>query len=1057
MILSNDNRYKGEVGRSLRLDERSHVEEPFLQQLEDSGWQVLRLDNRQEPQDSFRNNFSEVALTPEIRRSLKKINPFLTEGQLDEVVRKITTFDRYNLIENNKKVWELLLENTTVSRNETTGEISPTVRYIDFDLDKLDSNSFLAISQFKIKVPGTEHHIIPDIVLFVNGLPLVVVECKSPKIKEPIAEAIDQLMRYSEQRNEGREGNQELFYYNHFLVTTCRQQAKFGTITTHIEKRFYRWTDPYPYTLNDLEHSGTSPNDQQRLIAGMLDKRNFLDLLRNFTIFGADDKGKTIKIVGRYQQFRAVKLAVKRLLEGRNPGERSGIIWHTQGSGKSLTMMFMVREMRRHLHLQSWKVVFITDRTQLEQQLSETSQGIGFTVKVSESINPRPDRPGKSLKELIASPAPDLVMAMIHKFQESEIREIFPVLNTSPNILVMTDEAHRTQYKLLGANLRRAIPNATHIAYTGTPIDLTEDTFGDYIDKYTMRQSIDDGVTLNIVYEGRTHNAEISDTEAMDVRFEDVFSDYNLRERLQILGYGSREAYLEAGETIRAKAADLIRHYVNYVLPNGFKAQVVAVSREAAIRYKKYIDAELEKVIADLEQRNPNRIDLDRLKKLETAVVISGSHNDPPSYQPFTNPGYHKTSINRFKMAFDRTEEGIDGNVGIIIVNEMLLTGFDAPVEQVLYLDKVITDHNLLQAIARVNRVAAEGKEVGYVNDYVGIGHHLKKALDKYAERELNEIVETLGNSEQQLNELIAAHRAIWGFLEKHKCTDFGDPDAFFDLFYDEDIRFEYILLFKRLTSAFNKVLPRKEALDYFKDYQNFLEINNLASRHFRDSRLSMKGIPAKLRGIADEFLRSKGIELKISPISILDEKFIEEVSARKRIKTRAAEIEHAIRHYIDLNLDEDPELFASFSRMLEEILRDFKGNWQRIYEELEKLRQRIKDREREETYGLDRKRQMPLFRVIRSKLFEGRELTEEYVSRLVNLTQHIFNLLRVELNTIGFWESIPPQNRLKAELQRLLLSEDFIKLPGMTGKYSEMVTGIMEIARTHHHLIIKD
>ena len=249
-----------------------------------------------------------------------------------------------------------------------------------------------------------------------------------------------------------------------------------------------------------------------------------------------------------------MKLAIKRLLEGRNPRERSGIIWHTQGSGKSLTMMFMVREMYRHAQLSNWKVVFVTDRTQLEQQLSETSQSIGFTVKPADKI--------KTLKELLRAETSDLVMAMIHKFREEDLTEMFPELNASPNILVMTDEAHRSQYKILGANLDKGIPNATKIGYTGTPIDKTEEVFGDYIDKYTMRQSIDDGVTLEIVYEGRTHNAEVPDQGGMDTAFADVFSDYNIQQRLDILGYGSRNAYLEAESTIEAKAKDMVKHYL---------------------------------------------------------------------------------------------------------------------------------------------------------------------------------------------------------------------------------------------------------------------------------------------------------------------------------------------------------------------------------------------------------------------------------------------------------------------------------------------------------------
>ena len=265
MILNNDIKYRGELGKTLKLDEYSSVELPFMEQLCGLGWnqnqnQVIELSMQQSPEQSFRNSFSEVVLLPKLKESLKRINPFLTDLQIDEVVRRIRTFEKNSLIENNQKVLDLLLENTTVSKNETTGEKSPTVRYIDFE--NPENNTFTAISQFKVAIPGTDHHIIPDIVLFVNGLPLVVIEAKSPKVKEPIPEAIDQLLRYSEQRGDTGEGNKELFFYNQFIITTCRSEAKFGTITTHIPKHFYRWTDPYPKTLNELEHGQSSPNDQ---------------------------------------------------------------------------------------------------------------------------------------------------------------------------------------------------------------------------------------------------------------------------------------------------------------------------------------------------------------------------------------------------------------------------------------------------------------------------------------------------------------------------------------------------------------------------------------------------------------------------------------------------------------------------------------------------------------------------------------------------------------------------------------------------------------------------
>jgi type I restriction enzyme R subunit len=1059
----------------IRLDERQHVEKPLLDQLAGLGWEIIDLDAKQHPADSHRANFTEVVMLSVLREQLRVINPWLEEDQVDEVVKQLTAnFPSTNLLQNNRHVFNQLLENTSVSENRQTGEKSPSVKFVDFK--SRDNNRFVAVCQLKIRILGSERHIIPDIVLFLNGLPVVVIECKSPKVKEPIPEAIDQLLRYSEQRGSKGEGSAPLFFYNQFVVTTCRQEAKFGTITTHTEKHFYRWSDPYPRTLNDLDHGSSSPNDQQRLVAGMMDRDNLLDLIRTFTIYSTNSKGEMIKVVARYQQFRAVKLAVMRLLNGKNPRERSGIIWHTQGSGKSLTMMFMVREMYRHPSLSKWKVVFITDRTQLEQQLAETSQSIGFTVKPADSI--------KVLKDLLRSDASDLVMAMIHKFRETDLTETFPELNTSPYILVMTDEAHRSQYSRLAANLDKGIPLATRIGYTGTPIDKTERVFGDYIDKYTMRQAIADGVTLEIVYEGRTHNAEVPDQAGMDAKFADVFSDYNLQQRMEILGYGSRTAYLEADTTIEAKAKDMVQHYLTHVFPNGYKAQIVATSREAAVRYKKHVDAAITETITALETSNPMKRDVAMLKKLQSDVVISGNHNDALHLTPFTNASKHESTIKSFKLPFGKEDEGVSGDVGIVIVNNMLLTGFDAPVEQVMYLDKIIVAHGLLQAIARVNRVGGDSKEKGFVVDYVGIGHHLKKALDNYDEREQKEVVDVLSFPEEELRELKASHDAVLAMLKKHGLTDLSDADAFFDVFYDEDLRFEFMSLFKKFTKNLNLVFPAKEALSYMGDYQSLVAINEMAAKHFRDGRLSMKGIPPKLRTITDAFLESRGIEVKVEPISILDEDFQKEVKKHERTKTKAAEIEHAIRHHLDVNLNDDPELQSSFAEALRKILEEFTNNWKKIYEELETLRQRIADVSKLPTYGLHRKKQMPIFNLLRSEIFgedpilanskvaegdadlnDATSMTadpvfygmkeEERISKLVALTQHLYEEIERELKLVGFWESIPARNKLVADLQKTILQPEFAKVPGLINNRKHIISRLMEIAEKNHDTIL--
>lgn len=652
------------------------------------------------------------------------------------------------------------------------------------------------------------------------------------------------------------------------------------------------------------------------------------------------------------------------------------------------------------------------------------------------------------------------------------IPDIVLFLNGLP-VAVIECKSPKVKDAIPGANLDKGIPNAARIGYTGTPIDQTERVFGDYIDKYTMRQSIEDGVTLEIVYEGRTHNAEVTDQTGMDTAFADVFSEYNLQERLEILGYGSREAYLEAKSTIQSKAKDMIRHYLTHVFPNGYKAQVVAVSREAAVRYKTYIDAALSEAIAALEKDNPNRVDPERLKKLQTDVIISAGHNDLPHLKAYGDKSKHEASIKSFKLPFDGEDEGVTGDMGIVIVRDMLLTGFDAPVEQVMYLDKVVVAHNLLQAIARVNRVGGEGKDKGFVVDYVGIGHHLKKAIEISDEREQKDVLDALSFPEKELNELKAAHREVLAFFDKHDLTDINDHDAFFDLFYDEDLRFEYMLAFKKFTKSLNLVFPAKEALDFMTVFQQLSEINVMAAKHFRDERLSMKGIPPKLRGITDDYLESKGIDLKVAPISILDQDFESQVGKRKRNKTKAAEVEHAIRHHLDVDLDDDPDLQASFAEALMAIFKEFQDNWKKIYEELEKLRQRIIKARKEPTYGLHRKKQMPLFRMFRREIFGDGVIppkaqpgtaetqtaygmsADDKISCLVDLTQKAFLVVERELSLTGFWESIPARNKLKADLQKILLGPKFAKIPNLIKNRAHIISRIIEIAEKNNDTIL--
>jgi type I restriction enzyme R subunit len=1036
------------------LDEEHEVENPFLAQLKRLGWEIYR-QNKEDPEDTkeiigfnkdlepiygttkkFRTSFREVILEDVLRQSIKRINPWIEEDQIDYVVRRLKEPQANSLFEANREIHELLLENIPVSENRKTGERSPSVYIIDFK--NPENNSFIAISQFKVNIPGTEKHIVPDIVLFVNGLPLVVVECKSPSRADPIGEAIEQIFRYSNRRGE-KEGNEKLFWYNLFSVATARYTAKYGTITSDYE-HFVEWKDPYPYSLSDIDPTATTITSQQVLVQGMLNKNTLIELLHTFTIFKDN-----VKIVPRYQQYRAVKKIIERIKNGKTPEEKGGIVWHTQGSGKSLTMMYVVRAMFHDEELRKYKIVFITDRKDLERQLESVSKGVGFTVHVAKSV--------EHLKELLRTNTPDLVMGLVHKFQERELKAPFPVLNESPHILVMIDEAHRSQYKLLGANLRRALPNSVKIAFTGTPIEKTEKTFGDYIDKYSIRQAVEDGVTVEIVYEGRVHGAEISDEESANRKFEDVFKEISEDERRLILGKYTWRAYLEAEQVIRDKAKDMIEHYITHVFPNGLKAQVVAVSRLAAIRYKHALELALKEKIKELEEKGTN-LDLETLKRLKVAVVISASPNDDPNIykKEYTDENEHKKNIASFKLPFGAvTQDGLTGDVGILVVNNMLITGFDAPIEQVMYLDNILKGHNLLQAIARVNRVYNKNKTCGFVVDYVGVLKHLEEALAIYASEDIQEITQVVKNKSKSLDDLKDSHRAIEEFFKKHGISNWRqDIDECVDLLVDEKIKDEFINLFRRFSRALDAVLPDPRALRYVSDLKILGYIKESARNRYRDDKLSLKDASKKIREIVEEHLLSQGIDPKVPPTPLFDDAFLEKLKA-KPLKAKAQELEYAILEHIEKHYEEDPEFYERFSDRLKRILEEYRENWEEIVRELEKLREDMKKgREAENTFGLDPKKEMPFFGVLKMSLF-GKEpienLREEDIGLLLDLTKDVLSILEREITMEDFWDNYNKIKRVKGYIMNNVLLPKGAQRKLLKEKRSEIAQRIMELA----------
>jgi type I restriction enzyme R subunit len=1009
----------------IKFNELEYVEEPFLRQLERLGWTIVRAgeDGKGDPAVTFRESFQDFILEEKLRLGLKRVNPWLEKDQVAPVVRELTNPGiTGGLIEHNRYMLEKLLENTS-AENRVAGR-PEAVKFIDFSGP--DKNEFLAIAQFKINIPGTERHIIPDIVLFINGLPVGVVECKSAYLPDPMGEGIEQLMRYQNRRGEAKEGNEKLFWYNQLVIATSRQVCRYSSITGAFE-HFVEWKDPYPYSLGDIQTGGSDAvTSQNILIQGMLAKENLLDMIRSFIIFQENDKGKLIKIVPRYQQYRTVGKILKRFSTGASPVEKGGIVWHTQGSGKSLTMLMAVRKMYHENLFSGYKVVFVTDRKDLERQLKETTKSIGYSVHVANNI--------ARLKSLLSRNTPDLVMGMIHKFQEREVIQEFPVLNESEEILVMIDEAHRSQYKYLGANLNKSLPHAVKIAFTGTPIDKTEESFGEYIDKYSIRQAVEDGVTVEIIYEGRAHKAFVNDPDAFDQAFMDVFpqakDDPDAQEQIK-----RREwvAYLEAESTVQAKAEDMLRHYLTHIFPNRFKAQVVAVSRVAAIRYKKALDALLadhDWINACLEslKREPQiQIKREQLTRLKAEVIISGSPNDPPDMRAFTEEQDHDRIIDSFKLPFGKqSESGQTGDVGILIVQSMLLTGFDAPVEQVMYLDRVVKEHNLLQAIARVNRME-KNKHAGFIVDYVGVAKHLREALANFEDKDVEEILRVVKDEGRDLDELYHAKAALEDFFKKYDIDDVHDVDVCVDVLADDEAKNDFLSLFRQFSAAMDKALPKAEALKFVHDLKRFSFISQVARNRYRDEKFSLKNASQKIRGIVDQFLESRGIDPKVSPLPIFSEKFKTKLQTEQSPRAKAEELRYGIAQHIERHQEEDPELYERFSEKLARLLKEYKDNWELMAKELEELLEEIRQgREAEEHYGFDRKTELPFLALIKKEVFNVKDMTDfdqKQKDLLVQVTQDILERIKSDVQLVGFWDNISAQKKLRGFIASHLLT----------------------------------
>lgn len=1005
-------------------DEYDKVELPALTQLQQLGWTYLhgaQLAPAFYAENGEREYLREVVLEKRLKAALLRINPWISEENLRKVMREITHPAAATLMEANLNLWQMLVHYQSVEQDLGHGRRGQTVKVIDFD--DLANNEYLCVNQFKIE--GVNEFVIPDILLFVNGLPLAVIEAKSPYVTNPMEKGIDQLRRYANRRaSHEDEGAERLFNYNQLMVCTHRDQARVGTISSKVE-HYLEWKDAYPLSeaevlaataLNAavvLPTTGTAlpgdigvaesavpyaailgtpavANSQQTLLAGLFSHANFLDLIRNFTLYEPVD-GRMVKKIARYQQFRAVHKTINRLKHGTSKKDKGGIIWHTQGSGKSLTMVMLAIKMRRDPALRDYKLVFITDRTQLDQQLTaQFERAQGETVYHANSV--------AHLKELLAKDSSDLITAMVQKFQEGELAD-FPLLNNSEKIIVLADEAHRTQYGSLGVAINAGLPNAPKIAFTGTPLITSEKTtheFGSYIDTYTIEEAVADGATCQILYEGREAKTKVTG-DSLDKLFDEYFADRSAEDKAAIKKkYGTEQAVLEAPQRIRWVCIDLLKHYREHIQPNGFKAMIVTSSRRAAVVYKQTID---------------------ELEGPQCAAIISGSHNDEALYTPHTDSVLQKQQIDNFKKPI------AEHALSILVVKDMLLTGFDAPICQVMYLDRKLREHTLLQAIARVNRTA-NGKARGYIVDYFGLSDYLTEALDMFSKED---VAGALQDLKDEIPKLKATHTRV---LRHFKGIALSNLDACVLALKDEEVRQQFEIDFKKFAKQMDIVMPDVGAKPFVHDLTLLGKINQGARNIYRDAQLDLAGVGEKVRALIEEHIRATGVDPKIPPIDLLSVDYKKKLQEHKSDESKASEIENAIKHYIDINLAEDEEYYKSLSAKLDEILRKKSERWDELVQMLLDFRDNIKsDRKKAaEELGLN-DTEFAFHNILLAEVtrMQGdNALSEAQHDEIVKLTKILVTMLDEASNIVDFFKKQDEIKRLKRDIKRTVVESSF-------------------------------
>ena len=875
-----------------------------------------------------RADYSAVVLAATLREALARLNPELPPEALNDAARRLNRPEGATVEARNRAFHRMVIDGATVEYRDDGRVRGAQARVIDFD--DASSNVWLAVNQFTVVENKIERR--PDLVLFVNGLPLGVIELKNPTDPEAtVWTAWQQLQTY-------KADLPTMFSMNAALMVSDGLEARLGTLTAGRE-----WFKPWR-TITGEELADETLPQLQVLLEGVCDHRRFLDLVRDFIVFEDDGSGQIEKKIAGYHQFHAVQAAVDETLRaaalqeaasrtaGRRPGgepgdRRIGVVWHTQGSGKSLTMAFYTGRIVREAAMSNPTVVVLTDRNDLDDQLFSTFSNCTDLLRQP----PVQAKTRLHLRQLLSTASGGVVFTTIQKFFPDEKGDRHPLLSDRRNIVVIADEAHRSQYDFIdgfAAHMRDALPNASFIGFTGTPIEKadanTRAVFGDHISVYDIQRSVQDKATVPIYYESRLARLALDDRHKprIDPDFEEVTEgeEVERKEKLKTK-WAQLEAVVGAAKRISQVAADIVDHYEARLDAMDGKAMVVCMSRRICVDLHD-----------ELVRLRPGWYHADD-DKGTIKVVMTGSASDGPEWQPhIRNKARREALGKRFRDS--------DDPLKVVLVRDMWLTGFDAPSLHTMYVDKPMRGHGLMQAIARVNRVFRD-KPGGLVVDYLGLAHELKKALATYSE--------SGGRGETALDQAEAVavmqekheicRGLFWGF-DWSGWTD-GDaptrlgllPAALEHILSQEDGKDRYTAAVRELSQAFALAVPHRAALSIRDDVAFFQAVAAALSkstpgeaRHEEDLDHAVRQIISRAvapQGVLDIFAAAG---LDKPDISVLSEEFLAEVRGLPQRNLAVEALRRLLQGEVTRRRGRNVVQARSFAEMLEQSIRRYQN-----------------------------------------------------------------------------------------------------------------------------------